>query len=151
MSEEQYTMEKLQNALAEMEAIEENLGALAEQERLTSMVVEDYISSVEALKEIIESEDDTEILIPLGGTVMAKARLLSKENVLVGIGNGISVERTPSDGLEIVEKKGDELEKGLESLRSRMIDMDRRRREVAVYTQKAYAALQGQEMSRGAQ
>ena len=54
---------------------------------------------------------ETSLLVPIGGGSYVKAKLESIENVVVGIGAGVAVEKTFNEAKEILSKRIEELEK----------------------------------------
>jgi len=54
---------------------------------------------------------ETSLLVPIGGGSYVKAKLESIENVVVGIGAGVAVEKTFNEAKETLSKRIEELEK----------------------------------------
>jgi len=54
---------------------------------------------------------ETSLLVPIGGGSYVKAKLESIENVVVGIGAGVAVEKTFNEAKNILSKRIEELEK----------------------------------------
>jgi len=54
---------------------------------------------------------ETSLLVPIGGGSYVKAKLESIENVVVGIGAGVAVEKTFNEAKDILSKRIEELEK----------------------------------------
>jgi prefoldin alpha subunit len=67
------------------------------------------------LEDIEKEKEDAELLVPIGGSSYVKAKLANPDKVVVGLGAGVSVEKTLQEAKAIVNERLDELEKALAS------------------------------------
>jgi prefoldin alpha subunit len=58
-----------------------------------------------------KESENAELLVPIGGSAYIKVKLASTDKVIVGMGAGVSVEKTLPDAKAIVKERLDELEK----------------------------------------
>jgi prefoldin alpha subunit len=61
---------------------------------------------------------DTELLVPIGGSSYVKAKLENTDKLIVGIGAGVSVEKTLPETKDIIKRRLEELEKARLSLQT---------------------------------
>jgi prefoldin alpha subunit len=78
----------------------------------------------------LEKEDENaDLFVPIGGGSYIKARLQEKDRVLVGMGAGVTVERTLSQARETVKNRIDQLEKTRTALQQQFVQVVERIRE----------------------
>jgi prefoldin alpha subunit len=61
-------------------------------------------------------KEDSDLLIPIGGTSYIRAKLGCIDKVIVGIGAGVSTEKTLPEAKEIVKRRLEDLQKTRASL-----------------------------------
>ena len=77
--------------------------------------------------ESIEKEkNNAELLVPIGGSSYVKAKLANKEKVIVGMGAGVSVEKTLPEAKQIVKERLEELEKTMNSAQQQFAQVAQR-------------------------
>ena len=60
----------------------------------------------------IENEkENTELLVPIGGSSYLKVKLASPDKVIIGLGAGVSMEKTLPEAKTLIKERLDELEK----------------------------------------
>jgi prefoldin alpha subunit len=67
------------------------------------------------LEDVEKEKEDAELLVPIGGSSYVKAKLANPDKVVVGMGAGVSVEKTLQEAKAIVKERIDELEKTMVS------------------------------------
>jgi prefoldin alpha subunit len=77
--------------------------SMIEQQRLESA------AAIETLRAIQENEDSP-VLLPIGGGALLRVKVLDAGHVLVNIGADVSVERASADAVEYLEDRITELE-----------------------------------------
>jgi len=65
-----------------------------------------------------KEKDNVELLVPIGGSSYIKAKLDSIDKLIVGIGAGVSVEKTLPETKEVIKNRREELEKTRLSLQT---------------------------------
>ncbi|MCX8151051.1 MAG: prefoldin subunit alpha [Candidatus Bathyarchaeota archaeon] len=83
------------------------------QQRLTMMnaAVTDLTYANMTLESVEKEKENTELLVPIGGSSYVKVKLADSNKVVVGLGAGVSVEKTLPEAKEIVKERIEELEK----------------------------------------
>ncbi|MCK4718893.1 MAG: prefoldin subunit alpha [Thermoplasmata archaeon] len=135
---------ELQQMLFTIEALREQISGLASQENLSRNIMNDYSLAKEGLEALLATEKGEATLIPIGGRVFVKATVPADQNVIVGIGRGVSVERTPKDGLEWVDEHLSEVRNSHSQIISRIREMETNLEDLTTHAQSMYMKLQAQ-------
>jgi prefoldin alpha subunit len=83
---------------AEAEAIVRQLG-------LFQLSVEGCEKALKAVEAMDTAEDGQEMLVPIGQDSFIHAKLASKEKVIVGVGAGVSIEKSATEAKESLSKR----------------------------------------------
>jgi len=102
--------EELRKLSVELQYYEQAAEAL--QQRLTMMnaAMTDLTYANMTLENIEKEKENAELLVPIGGSSYVKVKLADSNKVVVGLGAGVSVEKTLPEAKEIVKERIEELE-----------------------------------------
>lgn len=117
--------EELRRLSVEMRILEQTAEALKARINMVNAVITDLTYANMTLEGLENQKENTELLIPIGGNSYIKARLETPDKVTVGIGAGVSVEKTLQEAREIIRKRLEDMEKSRVSLQqqfSQVID-----------------------------
>lgn len=103
--------DELRKLSVELQYYEQAAEAL--QQRLTMMnaAMTDLTYANMTLESIEKEKENAELLVPIGGSSYVKVKLADSNKVIVGLGAGVSVEKTLPEAKEIVKERIEELEK----------------------------------------
>jgi|Deesub1362A_J573_1020465.scaffolds.fasta_scaffold00057_5 prefoldin alpha subunit len=104
MEETERILEEYELYRAQAEVYRQNLDLL-NANILDLMVVK------ESLDQIKEIGTDNEVLVPIGGGTLVKAKIIDTEKVIVGLGADVSVKKTISDAKGYLENRISWMEK----------------------------------------
>ena len=127
--------EELQKLSMEMRLLEQTAEALQSRMSMVNAASNDLLYAQAALEGLGKETDKSEILVPIGGTSYIRARLENPDKVIVGMGAGVSVEKTREEAKEIVKKRLEDVDKTRKSVQQQYsqiaerIDIDRERAE----------------------
>jgi prefoldin alpha subunit len=127
--------EELQKLSVEMRLLEQTAEALQSRMSMVNAAANDLLYAQAALEGLEKETDKSEILVPIGGTSYIRARLENLDKVIVGMGAGVSVEKTREEAKEIVKKRLEDIDKTRKSVQQQYsqiaerIDIDRERAE----------------------
>ena len=99
-----------QNLLAELSQLQERIKALKENLDMLDTTIRERLVTAETLTNLGSVDADQEILIPIGSGSFVTAATGKTENVLVGIGAGISIEKKREDAIKSVNTQVNEFE-----------------------------------------
>ncbi|MEM2249160.1 MAG: prefoldin subunit alpha [Candidatus Bathyarchaeia archaeon] len=117
--------EELRRLSVEMRILEQTAEALQSRISMINAVITDLTYASMTLEGLEKQKENAELLVPIGGNSYIRARLETPDKVTVGIGAGVSVEKTLREAKEIIRKRLEDLEKSRASLQqqfSQVID-----------------------------
>lgn len=127
--------EELRRLSLEMRLLEQTAETLQQRISMITAAMTDLSYANMTLESVEKEKEDTELLVPIGGGSYLKAKLAAPDKVVVGIGAGVSVEKTLQEAKAIVKERLEELEKSLNSVQQQFaqvaerINADRNRAE----------------------
>jgi prefoldin alpha subunit len=75
----------------------------------------------------VEKENpDASLYVPVGGGSFIKAKLESNDKIIIGIGAGVSIERSLTEAKQIIQNRISEIEKNRESIQQQFIQIANR-------------------------
>ena len=112
--------EELRKLSVEIRILEETAEAIQARINMVNAVISDLNYASMTLEGLEKEKENAELLIPIGGNSYIKAKLEKPDKVTVGIGAGVSVEKTLQEAKEIIKKRLEELEKSRISLQQQL-------------------------------
>lgn len=110
---------------------------LSQQLRFLESARAEALASIEALEAISRTEGDVSTLLNLGGGVSVRATVTETKKMLVGIGAGVTVEKSLEDSLQFLcdritemDASGKRLSESLGKLQSQMSAVEQRMQEI---------------------
>lgn len=91
---------------------------IAQQINMVKMTIRDVETALTTITALKDEPSGIETLVPIGFGSFVKANLINTDNIVVGIGAGVSIEKNIDDAKSFLEKRKDELTKYLEQLNS---------------------------------
>lgn len=113
-------MEELRRLRFEMQYFEQTAEALQSRINMVNAVITDLTYAGMALEGLEKERENSELFVPIGGSSYIRARLENPDKIVVGMGAGISVEKTLQEAREIIRKRLESLEKTRMSLRQQL-------------------------------
>jgi prefoldin alpha subunit len=103
--------EELRKTSIELRYLEQTAEALQGRLNMINAVRTDLTYATMALEGLEKEEEQSELLVPIGGTSYVKAKLTDPDKLIVGIGAGVSVERTREEAKDIIRRRLEDLDK----------------------------------------
>jgi len=113
---------QLQGVLAQMQLTRERMEGMANQVRLVETALGEVSETRKALDELSTGRKDASILVPIGSGSYLKARIEDSDNVLVGVGAGVSTEKSISEANEVLNKREEEYKGSLEKMKGALME-----------------------------
>ncbi len=107
--------DELRKLSMEMRYLEQTAEALQQRISMVNAAITDVTYANATLDGIEKQKEKDEMLVPIGGSSYVKVKLADQVNVIVGIGSGVSVEKTIADAKADLKERLDELEKTMAS------------------------------------
>ena len=107
--------EELSRLSIEVRLLEQTAQTLQQRIGMINAALTDLTYANMTLESIEKEKEDAELLVPIGGSSYIKVKLASTDEVIVGMGAGVSIEKTLPEAKAIVKERLDELEKTMAS------------------------------------
>lgn len=122
----------------ELRLLEQTAEALQSRANMINSALADLAYAQMTLEGLEREDEKSELLVPIGGTSYIRAKLDNPDRVIVGMGAGVSVEKTRQEAKEIIKKRQQDLDKARISVQQQFaqvaerISQDRERIEALV-------------------
>ena len=103
--------EELRKLSVEMRYLEQTADALQQRISMVNAAITDLSYANLTLEGIEKEKENAEMLVPIGGNSYVKAKIIDTNKVIVGLGAGVSVEKSLADAKAILKERLDELAK----------------------------------------
>jgi prefoldin alpha subunit len=107
--------EELRKLSVEMRFLEQTAENLQQRISMVNAAMTDLTYANMTLDSIEKEKESADLLVPIGGGSYIKVKLANAEQVIVGMGAGVSIEKTLREAKEIVKERLEELEKTMAS------------------------------------
>jgi prefoldin alpha subunit len=107
--------EELRRLSMEMRYLEQTADALQQRISMVNAALTDINYANMTLDGIEQEKENSEMLIPIGGSSYVKVKLADTNKVIIGMGSGVSVEKTLPEAKVTLKERLDELEKTMHS------------------------------------
>jgi prefoldin alpha subunit len=98
-----------------MRYLEQTAETLQQRISMINAALTDLTYANLTLEGIEQEKENAEMLVPIGGSSYVKVKLANPDKVIVGLGAGVSVEKSLVDAKATMKERLDELEKTLQS------------------------------------
>ena len=111
MAQRAQAEEELRRLSVEMRYLEQTADALQQRISMVNAAITDLSYANMTLDGIETEKDNAEMLVPIGGGSYVKVKLADTNKVIIGMGAGISIEKTLAEAKLTLKERLDELEK----------------------------------------
>jgi len=102
--------EELRKLSVEIRVLEANAETVQSRINMVNAVITDLSYASMTLEGLEKEKENSELMVPIGGNSYIKARLDNPDKIIVGMGAGVSVEKTLLEAKEIIKKRLEHLE-----------------------------------------
>ena len=103
--------EEVRRLSVELRYLEQTAEAVQQRVNMVNTIIADLTYANMTLEGVEKEKEGTELLVPIGGSSYVKAKLSATDKIIVGMGAGVSVEKTLPEAKELVKKRLTDLEK----------------------------------------
>ena len=103
--------EELRKLSVEMRLLEQTAETLQSRINMLSAAITDLTYANMTLEGVEKEKENAELLVPIGGSSYVRVKLANPDKVVVGMGAGVSVEKTLPEAKSMLKERLDELEK----------------------------------------
>jgi prefoldin alpha subunit len=118
--------EELRKLSVEMRFLEQTSETLQQRMNMMNAAITDLTYANMTLEGIEQEKENAELLVPIGGSAYVKVKLANLDKVVVGMGAGVSIEKTLPEAKAIVKERLDELEKTMRSAQQQFAQVAQR-------------------------
>ena len=118
--------EELRKLSVEMRFLEQTAETLQQRINMMNAAMTDLTYAKMSLEGIEKEKENAELLVPIGGGGYVKVRLANPDKVVVGMGAGVSIEKTLAEAKTIVKERLGELEKTMRSAQQQFAQVAQR-------------------------
>ncbi|MCS7115083.1 MAG: prefoldin subunit alpha [Nitrososphaerota archaeon] len=115
--------EELRRLSVEIRLLEQTAEALNSRIRMVDALITDLTYTSMTLEGLEKESANAELLVPIGGGSYIKARLETPDKVTVGVGAGVSIEKTLQEAKEIIKKRLENLERNRAALQQQLSEV----------------------------
>jgi prefoldin alpha subunit len=137
--------EDLQRAVAEYEVLRAELEALARQDELLRLSIEEHMRAKETMVRYQKGGKGAEILVPIGANSFLFAEVRDPDKALVGVGSDLSVEDTMENAIKRLERIIEELAAAAEGTAKKIAETSEKISEKSAIVRELYGRAQSQE------
>ena len=111
MTQRNKTDEELRKLSLEMRYLEQTAETLQQRISMVNAAISDLTYANLTLDGIDKEKENAELLVPIGGGAYVKVKLEDTNKIIVGMGAGVSIEKTLVEAKTTLKERLDELEK----------------------------------------
>jgi prefoldin alpha subunit len=115
--------EELRQLSVELRFYEQTAEALQSRINMVNAVITDLTYASMTLDVLEKEKENSELLVPIGGSSYIRAKFENPDKLIVGMGAGVSVEKTLLESKEIIKKRQEELDKTRTSLQQQFVQV----------------------------
>ncbi|MFQ5884913.1 MAG: prefoldin subunit alpha [Thermoplasmata archaeon] len=138
------TNEDLQRAVMEYERQRAELEALARQDELVKLILEEYMRAKETMARYQKGGEGAEILVPVGANSFLFAEIKDPDKAVVGVGSDLNVVESMDDAIARLEGRIEDLAAAEKGITERMVEVSEMVRESSELVKGLYEGAQGQ-------
>ncbi len=118
--------EELRRLSVEMRFLEQTAETLQQRIGMINAALTDMTYANATLEGIEQQKENVEMLVPIGGSSYVKVKLADPDKVIIGLGAGVSLEKTLADAKADLKQRLDELEKTMNSAQTQFTQVAER-------------------------
>ncbi len=149
MSSSPGSEEEIRRLLAAYEQYQAQADGISHQLSLTQIAAQGLERALGAVEALEVAEVDQEILVPIGSGSFIHGKLASKENVILNVGGGVSIEKSPAEAKEILKQRKNEVLEGSKKLSEVLAKIDQEMQKIQGIMQQYESRLDSGQESEG--
>lgn len=116
----------VRNLAVQHRELQNQAESLQQQMGMVQMSIEECTRAIGTLEELEAVSGSINTMLPLGGGAFVHANVANVEKVVVSVGAGISVEKSPAEAKELLNQRKEELSKVVERLNGSIAQVGQR-------------------------
>ncbi len=116
--------EELERKSVQLQILQANMQIIREKERALSHRLMELEETKQAIRDIRSVKAESEILVPLGSGNFISGKISGAEKILVGVGGGIAIKKSPDEALKFLDERAAETNSAIQELESQYMKME---------------------------
>jgi len=112
--------EQLNKAIGELQLLDQLINEVRARISTLQAIITEHEGALSFIEELLKSESNMKILVPIGGGNYVHAEIIDKDKVEVSVGAGVIVTKSPQEGKEIIEKRRETLLQAVQNYEQRL-------------------------------
>ena len=139
--------EEIRKISVELRLLEQTAETLQSRLSMLNAVTQDLTYANMTLESLEKEKENSEILVPIGGTSYIRTKLDNPNQIIVGIGAGVSVEKTRQEAKDVINKRLEDLQKARTSTQQQFAQIAERINEDRERFEALAATVRGEKAS----
>jgi len=116
--------QELQKIMYQIDIYKNQIETINEQINMIDATIKSMESTIEALTSLNKTDVDREILLPLGSNAFAHSKLSDNQNVIVGVGANIFLEKSIPEAVKFFDTHIEELHAALAKMQKKSAEIE---------------------------
>lgn len=134
--------QELRQALGTLEVYKAQLEAVAEQQQLIQMSLEEYSRAKDTLEAFGKTPENGQLLVPIGANSFVYATVADNQKCLVGIGSGITAEKSIGESIQVMTVRIQEMLDAMKKLNESRTAIEMKNAQLEQIVQDEYQKMQ---------
>lgn len=134
--------QELRQAMSTLEIFRAQLESIAQNQQLIQISLEELERARETLSQYQKAKEGDELLVPIGGNSFVFAKVATNSKAIVGIGTGISVEKSLQEAIKTMDDRSKELFDTMSKLNERRMTIEEQASALSQVVQQEAQALE---------
>ena len=139
--------EEIRKISVELRYLEQTAEALQSRLSMLNAVTQDLTYANMTLDGLEKERENSELLVPIGGTSYIRTKLDNPDKIIVGIGAGVSIEKTRQEAKDTIKKRLEDLEKARTSTQQQFAQVAQKINEDRDRFEELVATVRGEKTS----
>ncbi|MBU3957799.1 MAG: prefoldin subunit alpha [Nanoarchaeota archaeon] len=116
--------EDLQRRSMQFRILQANMQIIHERRRALSMRLREFEETKQTISDMKGVKSGSEVLMPIGSGNFVSGKVSDAEKVLVGVGGGIAIKKSPEDALKFLDERAAEAKSAMQELGMQFAQME---------------------------
>lgn len=134
--------QELRQAMSTLEIFRAQLESIAQNQQLIQISLEELERARETLNQYQKAKEGDEMLVPIGGNSFVFAKVATNSKAIVGVGTGISVEKSMEEAIKTMDDRSKELFDTMSKLNERRMAIEEQANVLSQTVQQEVQALE---------
>jgi len=116
--------EDLQRRSMQFQILQANMQVVHERQRALSQRLREFEETKQTIGDMKSVKSGSEILMPIGSGNFVSGKVSDTEKVIVGVGGGIAIKKSPEDALKFLDERSAEVKSAIQELGMQFAHME---------------------------